>query len=200
MIKYLGSKRTLLPTLVGLLDAFPELTSIADVFSGTSRVGHAFKGAGWRVEANDHNAYAATLARCYVQSDDTLREEALELLSELNSLPGQRGYFTETFCEQSRFFKPENGERVDAIRESISERSLSEELKAIVYPGAELVYDRSKPDGMPRRSLDVGRLNQLGWSHRTDLATGLVKTYSWYLDRADSQLVATTATALGVHQ
>ena len=69
MIKYLGSKRTLLPTLVGLLDVIPELESVADVFSGTSRVGHALKAAGYRVEANDHNAYAHCIARCYVEAD-----------------------------------------------------------------------------------------------------------------------------------
>ena len=142
MIKYLGSKRTLLPLIVRTIDALGEVRSVIDLFSGTSRVGHALKQHGYQVLSNDHNAYAATLARCYVQSDDTLREEALELLSELNSLPGQRGYFTETFCEQSRFFKPENGERVDAIRESISERSLSEELKAIALTSLMEAADR----------------------------------------------------------
>ena len=42
---------------------------VLDLFSGTSRVGHALKREGHRVIANDHNAYAATLARCHVAAD-----------------------------------------------------------------------------------------------------------------------------------
>ena len=69
MIKYLGSKRRLIPSIVGVVAALPEARSVLDLFSGTSRVGLALKAAGYRVVANDHNAYAATLARCYVQAD-----------------------------------------------------------------------------------------------------------------------------------
>jgi len=133
MIKYLGSKRTLLPTLVALLGEFPELSSVSDVFSGTSRVGHAFKGAGWRVEANDHNAYAHCLATCYVQADrDRWHDDTAKLVDEFNRLPGEPGYFTETFCERSRFFQPHNGARVDAIREAIAAKDLPPELHAVV--------------------------------------------------------------------
>lgn len=142
MIKYLGSKRTLLPLIVQTIDSLPESRSVLDLFSGTSRVGHALKKHGFQVFSNDHNAYAATLARCYVQSDDTLLKEAQALIAELNSLPGQQGYFTETFCEKSRFFKPENGRRVDAIRESIEERNLCPELKAIVLTSLMEAADR----------------------------------------------------------
>ena len=143
MIKYLGSKRTLLPTLVGLLDAFPELTSVADVFSGTSRVGHAFKGAGWRVEANDHNAYAHCIARCYVEADlETVEADATRLIAEFNDLPGEPGYFTEVFCERSRFFQPHNGARVDAIREAIARKSLDPVLEAVMLTSLMEAADR----------------------------------------------------------
>src|SRR5262245_22980449 len=129
MIKYLGSKRTLIPRLAEIFAALASSsappTSVLDLFSGTSRVGHALKRAGLRVVANDHNAYAATLARCYVQADDDLRPDAERLLAELARLPGQPGYFTDTFCVQSRFFQPRNGERVDAIREAIARKSLA---------------------------------------------------------------------------
>jgi GDP-L-fucose synthase len=46
----------------------------------------------------------------------------------------------------------------------------------------ELVFDRSKPDGTPRKLMDVSRLNALGWKAQTDLKNGLVKTYQWFLD------------------
>ena len=143
MIKYLGSKRTLLPTLVGLLDVIPELESVADVFSGTSRVGHALKAAGYRVEANDHNAYAHCIARCYVEADlETVEADATRLIAEFNDLPGEPGYFTEVFCERSRFFQPHNGARVDAIREAIARKSLDPVLEAVMLTSLMEAADR----------------------------------------------------------
>ena len=143
MIKYLGSKRTLLPTLVGLLDVIPELESVADVFSGTSRVGHALKAAGYRVEANDHNAYAHCIARCYVEADlERVEADAQRLLAELSALPGRPGYFTDVFCERSRFFQPHNGARVDAIREAIAAKSLDPVLESVLLVSLMEAADR----------------------------------------------------------
>src|SRR2546422_10261545 len=109
MVKYLGSKRTLIEKTIALVDGCPGVTSVIDLFSGTSRVGHALKRGGYRVLANDHNAYAATLARCYVRADEDVAERTRPILEELGALPGRPGYFTETFCLRSRFFRPENG-------------------------------------------------------------------------------------------
>ena len=143
MIKYIGSKRTLVPTLVEIVNAIDPAGSVVDLFSGTSRVGHALKGAGHRVQANDHNAYAATLARCYVQAD---REEHLaavtQLVDEFNRMPGEAGYFTDVFCVRSRFFQPKNGERVDAIREAIECKGLPQELKAVMLVALMEAADR----------------------------------------------------------
>ncbi len=142
MIKYLGSKRTLVPRLCELVAGLAA-RSVLDLFSGTSRVGHALKRAGLQVHANDHNAYAATLARCYVQADrDELLADATRLISELNSLPPAAGYFTETFCERSRFFQPKNGARVDAIREAIAHKSLPPELEAVLLVSLMEAADR----------------------------------------------------------
>jgi adenine-specific DNA-methyltransferase len=132
VIKYLGSKRTLLPLILQAVGAAPEATSVLDLFSGTSRVGHALKRAGYRVVANDHNAYAATLARCYVQADlERVGPAAQRLIAELDRLPGRPGYFTETFCRRARFLQPQNGERVDAIRSEIARLALEPELEAV---------------------------------------------------------------------
>ena len=56
--------------------------------------------------------------------------------------------------------------------EDIAIRDLAEMLRDIVHPGAELVFDTTKPDGMPRKVLDVSRLHGLGWRHRIELQEG----------------------------
>jgi len=55
-------------------------------------------------------------------------------------------------------------------------------VRDLVYPEAELVFDTSKPDGMPRKLLDVTRLHQLGWHHQTELREGIESTYQWFLE------------------
>ncbi len=67
---------------------------------------------------------------------------------------------------------------------SIKELALS--LKAVVGFQGEIVFDTSKPDGTPRKLLDVTRLQSLGWKASTDLKTGLEKTYAWYLENITS--------------
>jgi len=51
--------------------------------------------------------------------------------------------------------------------------------KVIGYHG-ELVFDHSKPDGTPRKLLDVSKLHALGWRHKIELEDGIAETYSWY--------------------
>jgi len=143
VIKYLGSKRTLLPAILDAVRSVPEARTVLDLFSGTSRVGHALKAAGYRVLANDHNAYAHTLARCYVQADrERWRRHAALLVREFNALKGAEGYFTQTFCILSRFFRPENGARIDAIREAIAAKSLHPELESILLVSLMEAADR----------------------------------------------------------
>lgn len=144
MIKYLGSKRKLLGAILRVVGSVvPPGSHICDLFSGSARVGHALKGAGYRVQANDHNAYAHTLATCYVAADqDLLENEARRLLAELSLLRGRAGYFTETFCVQSRFFHPSNGERVDAIREAIAALGAAPELEAVLLVSLMEAADR----------------------------------------------------------
>src|ERR1043166_5240465 len=142
MIKYLGSKRLLVPRLVGALTAGGARTAL-DLFSGTSRVGHALKRAGLRVHANDHNAYAHAFARCYVAADARRwRAPAARLLAELDALPGVPGWFTETYAVRSRYLRPENAARVDAIRARIATLVLEPELEAIALTSLVEAADR----------------------------------------------------------
>jgi adenine-specific DNA-methyltransferase len=143
LIKYIGSKRTLLPVILQAVARAPGARTVLDLFSGTSRVGHALKAAGYRVRANDHNAYAHVLARCYVEADaEDVLDDAASLVCEFNAIKGTPGYFTDTFCVKSRFFQPHNGERVDAIREAIAAKCLPPDLEAVLLVSLMEAADR----------------------------------------------------------
>jgi GDP-L-fucose synthase len=70
--------------------------------------------------------------------------------------------------------------------EDLSIRELADLVRQTVYPDASLTFDPSKPDGMPRKLLDVSRLHALGWRHRTELREGISSTYAWFLDQHDA--------------
>lgn len=143
MIKYLGSKRLFVPLITEVVAGLGDVRSVVDLFSGTSRVGHALKARGYRVLANDHNAYARALAGCYVRADaEDVSREAAQLVGEFNAMPGKAGYFTETFCVRSRFFQPKNGERVDAIREAIAAKGLRPALEDVMLVSLMEAADR----------------------------------------------------------
>jgi GDP-L-fucose synthase len=57
-----------------------------------------------------------------------------------------------------------------------------------VHPGAELVFDTSKPDGTPRKVLDISRLRNLGWEPSISLHDGIVSTYEWFLEHLESPM------------
>lgn len=50
---------------------------------------------------------------------------------------------------------------------------------------SELIRDAPKPDGTPRKLLDISRLHQLGWQHQISLKDGLAQIYSWYLNHQE---------------
>lgn len=144
MIKYIGSKRALLGQVGMAIQAIlPDGGRVCDLFSGSARVGHHLKKMGYQVWSNDHNAYAHTLATAYVQAD---RERWLEktetVLEELRQVTPEAGWFTRNFCEEARFFHPENGARIDAMRERIERMDLEPELKAVVLVALMEAADR----------------------------------------------------------
>jgi GDP-L-fucose synthase len=61
-------------------------------------------------------------------------------------------------------------------------RELAELVSKVVGFEGGLEFDASKPDGTPRKQLDVSRLSALGWAARTPLAAGVAATYAWYLE------------------
>jgi adenine-specific DNA-methyltransferase len=131
MIKYLGSKKRLVPVLGQIYAHFGGVRAL-DLFTGTTRVAQELKNRGALVHAVDSARYSEILAGCYLVTDkmDIDQAKLERIIARLNALPGRHGYFTETFCERSRYFQPFNGERVDAIREYIE----TEFLGHPVYP------------------------------------------------------------------
>lgn len=143
VIKYIGSKRLLVPRIVAAIESCAGARTVLDLFSGTSRVGHALKRHAFRVHANDHNRYAHALATCYVGADARRwRGRAEKVVAELNAVPPHPGWFTETYCVASRYLQPANGARVDAIRERIRALALDPTLEAIALTSLMEAADR----------------------------------------------------------
>jgi GDP-L-fucose synthase len=67
-------------------------------------------------------------------------------------------------------------------------------MRVAGYDGG-LEFDRSKPDGTPRKLLDVSRLATLGWRAQRCLETGLADTYAWYLAQSGANTLRSTAAA-----
>ncbi len=70
--------------------------------------------------------------------------------------------------------------------EDLSIRELAERVRAVIHPEAHIVFDTAKPDGAPRKLLDVSRLHGLGWRHRIGLDEGIAQAYGWLLAHHDT--------------
>jgi GDP-L-fucose synthase len=65
--------------------------------------------------------------------------------------------------------------------EDISIKETAELLQKLVGYQGKLVFDATKPDGMPKKLLDVSKLHAAGWKHKISFEEGLKRTYEWYL-------------------
>lgn len=116
MIKYLGSKRLLVPHIVRVAEVSGCKTGL-DLFAGTTRVAQGLKKAGMSITANDLATYSRVFSDCYISTDKhSINLKDLEMSIEyLNNMEvGDSGYFTEMFCEKARFFQPKNGRKIDS--------------------------------------------------------------------------------------
>lgn len=143
MIKYIGSKRRLVPVLGELLERSGARRAI-DLFTGTTRVAQEWKRRGAHVTAVDSARYAAVLAECFIQSDSGgVDGEALgAAICDLQQLEGRDGYFTETFSRRARYFQEHNARRIDAIRDTIDERWPDHPWRPILLASLLLAADR----------------------------------------------------------
>jgi len=69
--------------------------------------------------------------------------------------------------------------------QDVTIRELADLVRQIVYPEAQLVFDPDKPDGTPRKLLEVSRIHALGWKHAIELHEGIESTYRWFLAHQD---------------
>jgi adenine-specific DNA-methyltransferase len=143
VIKYLGSKRALVPLLGDIAERVGARTAV-DLFTGTTRVAQEFKRRGIVVTATDLATYSQVLSDCYIATDaDAVDPQELDNeLKRLAALPGEPGYFTRTFCEESRFFQPKNGARVDAIRNALEADHRGSPLFPVLLTSLMLAADR----------------------------------------------------------
>jgi GDP-L-fucose synthase len=62
----------------------------------------------------------------------------------------------------------------------LSIKELAHKIKAITGHKGEILWDTSKPDGTPRKLMDISKLNQQGWKHEVKIDDGIKNTYNWY--------------------
>lgn len=69
----------------------------------------------------------------------------------------------------------------------VSIKELAEIIRSAVGYEGKIVFDSSKPDGMPQKLLSVKKISEQGWTSETDLFTGIEKTYKWFLENIDGK-------------
>lgn len=88
-------------------------------------------------------------------------------------------YLMETY-EGNDFFNIGTGKEITI-------RGLAEMVKEVVGYEGELVFDASKPDGTPRKLLDVSRLEDAGWKYKVELRDGIEKAYKWFVENYNNK-------------
>jgi GDP-L-fucose synthase len=71
--------------------------------------------------------------------------------------------------------------------EDVSIREVAEMVRDLAAPGVRLVFDGSRPDGAPRKLLDVSRLHAMGWRHRIELREGIETTHRWFVEHWEEE-------------
>lgn len=125
-VKYLGSKRNMLPQLRRVFDSLRPETAL-DVFTGTTRVAQMLRSEGVRVTTSDVADYSRVFSRAWVSG--RYNYARIEFLAgQLSRMQGKDGWFTKTYCDVPgvaggvvRFMTPQNGRKVDAIRDEIDD-------------------------------------------------------------------------------
>lgn len=201
MIKYLGSKRTLVPLIAELTSASGASTAL-DLFTGTTRVAKALKERGLNVTAVDSASYSKVFSDTWIALDaDTVQQSELDdAIASLLNLQPFAGYFTESFCVNARYFQPHNGERIDAIRNEIEQSYKGSWLYAPLLTSLILAADKvDSTTGMQmaylknwsKRSFgelklrDPGLVPGIGYSHMgnaSELISQLPEVDLAYLD------------------
>lgn len=70
--------------------------------------------------------------------------------------------------------------------EDLTIKELAETIQKITGHQGEIVWDSSKPDGTPRKLMDISKMHDLGWKHKVELEEGIKKTYDWFLENVNT--------------
>jgi GDP-L-fucose synthase len=70
--------------------------------------------------------------------------------------------------------------------EDLTIKHLAETVQKITGHKGEIIWDSTKPDGTPRKLMDISKMHELGWKHELGLEEGIKKTYEWFLENIDS--------------
>ena len=68
----------------------------------------------------------------------------------------------------------------------ISIRELAETIQKVTGHQGKIIWDSEKPDGTPRKLMDVSKMKEIGWEYSTELQEGIEKTYTWFLDNIEN--------------
>jgi adenine-specific DNA-methyltransferase len=151
-IKYAGSKRTIIPSILRVAERL-GVQSVLDGFSGTTRVSQAFAKAGYDVWSNDISEWSLVFGRCYLLNSREAGYYA-PMLEHLNSLPGQNGWFTENYGGngaaphsdsadgKKKIWQIHNTLKLDAIRPEIDRITSDEVERAVLLSSLILAMDK----------------------------------------------------------
>lgn len=70
--------------------------------------------------------------------------------------------------------------------EDLTIKHLAETIQQIIGHKGEIIWDSTKPDGTPRKLMDITKMHGLGWKHKIELQEGIQKTYDWFLENKDN--------------
>ena len=70
--------------------------------------------------------------------------------------------------------------------EDLTIKELAETIKKITGHQGEIVWDSSKPDGTPRKLMDISKMHELGWKHKVNLEEGIQMTYDWFVENVEN--------------
>ncbi|GGF60866.1 GDP-L-fucose synthase family protein [Wenyingzhuangia marina] len=70
--------------------------------------------------------------------------------------------------------------------EDLTIKELAETIQKVVGHTGNIIWDSSKPDGTPRKLMDISKMHNLGWKHQIELQEGIEKTYAWFLENIEN--------------
>ncbi|MBA3768128.1 MAG: DNA adenine methylase, partial [Acidobacteria bacterium] len=151
-IKYAGSKKSLIPVILRLIEPL-QVRTIFDGFTGTTRVAQALKRAGYTVIANDVAVWSKEFATCYLLNRHAPSHYE-PMIGHLNRLPGKRGWFSEYYGGErnggssiqkdgkKRIWQLHNTMKLDAIRDEIDVIAQDEVEKSVLLTSLMLALDK----------------------------------------------------------